>query len=286
MSNKGVFNVLNIKYINDKKFEYNEDIIKGLQNYNKNQSGYGERNYRDFYVFDQGLLVGACHSKLYADWCDINGLYYKDIDVLKAIMNDIKKYYKDTVVGISFDSVSKQRVLDFKEIGFNVEGKLKNMPSGHDNVFLKDTDLEHLEIDKDYQTKSSKEPIPSHDEAWNKEIRKFRQSLDFSTEKIDLQFVVLDHNQFIGGVYGHVQYEYLFVNLLFVDKKYRGNRIASKLMHMIESEAFKRDITNVYVTTFEFQALGFYEKRGFKVVMTIEDFPKGFQEYTLYKKLK
>ncbi|MFH0767164.1 MAG: GNAT family N-acetyltransferase, partial [Bacillota bacterium] len=97
---------------------------------------------------------------------------------------------------------------------------------------------------------------------------------------------VLDHDKFVGGIYGHVQYEYLFINMLFVDKKYRGHRIASKLMHLIESEAIKRDVVNVYVTTFEFQALGFYEKRGFKVVMTIEDFPKGFQEYTLYKKMK
>ncbi|MBU1093505.1 MAG: GNAT family N-acetyltransferase [Firmicutes bacterium] len=278
--------MLNIKYIADTKFEYNQNIIDGLQLYNRNQSGYREKDYRDFYVFDDDVLVGACHTKLYADWCDINGLYYENIDVLKAIINDIKEYYRDNVVGISFDSVLDQRVSDFKEIGFTVEGKLKDMPSGNDNVFLKDTELVILDVDHDYESKSSKEPMKSHAKVWKKEIHKFRESLDFSTEKIDLQYVVLDRDKFVGGIYGHVQYEYLFINMLFVDKKYRGNRIASKLMGLIEAEAVKRDVVNVYVTTFEFQALGFYQKHGFKVVMTIDDFPKGFQEYTLYKKMK
>ncbi|MBU1141831.1 MAG: hypothetical protein KKG64_04830, partial [Firmicutes bacterium] len=194
--------MLNIKYINDVNLKYNQNIIDGLQSYNRNQSGYREKDYRDFYVFDDDTLVGACHTKLYADWCDINGLYYQNIDVLKAIMNDIKKHYRDTVVGISFDSVSDQRVLDFKEIGFSATGKLKDMPAGNDNVFLKDTDLEHLEIDKDYESKSSKKPISSQDKLWKKEIKRYRQSLDFSTEKIDLQYVVLDHDKFVGGIYG------------------------------------------------------------------------------------
>lgn len=278
--------MLNIKYIKDTNFEYNKDIVEGLQSYNKNQSGYGEKNHRDFYIFDDDMLVGACHTKLYADWCDIHGLYYDNIDVLKAIINDIRKYYKDKVVGISFDSVLDQRVEDFKSIGFTVEGKLEDMPKGNDNVFLKDTEFAKLKVENDYESMSSKEPIKEHSKVWKEEIHKFRESLDFPTDKIDLQYVVLDGYKFIGGIYGHVQYEYLFINMLFVNKNYRGNRIASKLMHLIEDEARRRNVVNVYVTTFEFQALGFYQKHGFKVVMTIEDFPKGFQEYTLYKKMK
>jgi len=286
MQKRGVFKMLNIKYIKDTKFEYNEHIVEGLQSYNRSQSEYRKKDHRDFYVFDDQVLVGACHTKLYADWCDIYGLYYQDIDVLKAIVNDIKKYYKDQVVGISFDSILEQRVLDFIEIGFKVEGKLQDMPIGNEKVFLKNKKLDILEVDQAYQVKSSRESNLNYAKTWKEEIHKFRESLDFSTEKIDLQYVVLDGFKFVGGIYGHVQYEYLFINMLFVNKNYRGNRIASKLMHLIESEAMSRNIVNVYVTTFEFQALEFYQKHGFKVVMTIEDFPKGFKEYTLYKKMK
>ncbi len=276
----------NIKYINDKKFEYSKDVKKGLQSHNRSQTGYREKDYRDFYVFEEGILVGACHTKQASDWCKIKGMYYKDIDILKALMNDVRKFYRGNVEGIQFDTVLEQRVFDFQKIGFSVHGKLDDMPSGNENVFLLDKDFEHLKISGDYQMESSSEPILSYDTVLKAEIKKFRKSLDFSTEKIDLQYVVLDNDQFVGGIYGNFQFEYLFINVLFVDKKYRGKRIASKLMHMIESEAVKQGVTNIYLTTFEFQALGFYIKRGYEVVMTVEDFPKGFAEYTLYKKMK
>ncbi len=275
-----------ITYINDKKFEYNKELIKSLHTYNKSQTGYREKDSRDFYVFENELLVGACHTLQASDWCKVKGIYYKDIDALKALMNDVRKFYRGNVEGIQFNSVHEQRVLDFKNIGFSIHGELEDMPSGNTNFFLLDKNLESLEIDKDYQMKSSSEPIPSYDTLLKAEIKKTREDLDFSTEVVDLQYVVLDNDQFVGGIYGNFQFEYLFINVLFVDKLYRGKRIASKLMHMIESEALARKVVNIYLTTFEFQALDFYKKNGYEVIMTIEDFPKDFAEYTLYKKLE
>ncbi len=275
----------NIKYINDKKFEYNKDVINGLKLYNKSQTGYREKDNRDFYVFEEGILVGACHTKQASDWCKIKGIYYKDLDVFKALMSDVRKFYRGNVEGIQYNTVLELRAFDFQKIGFSVHGELDDMPSGNKNFFLIDKDLEHFESNGDYQMRSSSEPIQPFDAVLKDEIKKFRKSLDFSTEKINLQFVVLDDDQFVGGIYGHFLYEYLFINVLFVDKKYRGKRIASKLMHMIESEAVKQGVTNIYLTTFEFQALDFYKKRGYEVVMTINDFPKGFAEYTLYKNM-
>lgn len=275
----------NLKYINDKEFKYNEDVIKGLQSYNKNQTGYREKNQHNFYVFEEDDLVAACQTDIYSDWCGINKLYYRDIDTLKALINDVRKFYRDSVEGIQFNSVSTQRAIDFEEIGFNIQGKLKNMPSGNDNVFLVDRELDNLEVNEDYTFETSKKPIPPYHDVFKEKIKKQRKSLDFSTEKIDIQFITLDKDMFVGGIYGHFQFEYLFINVLFVNKHYRGNRIASKLMNLIETEALNRGVTNVYLTTFEFQARGFYVKHGYKVVMTIEDYPKGFAEYTLYKKL-
>ena len=57
-------------------------------------------------------------------------------------------------------------------------------------------------------------------------------------------------------------------------------------MQKMESEAVKQGVTKIYLTTFEFQALGFYKKRGYEVVMKIEDFPIGFAEYTLFKDMR
>lgn len=275
-----------IKYINDLEFKYNDDVINGLKSYNKSQTGYREKDYRDFYVFEDSTLIAACQTKQASDWCQIKGIYYKDIDVLKALINDVRKFYRGNVEGIQFNTVFEQRALDFQTIGFRVEGELDNMPSGNTNYFLVDKDLQRFEVERDYNMNSSSEPNAAYDSVLKSEIKKFRKSLEFSTEKIDLQFVVLDKENFVGGIFGHFQYEYLFINVLFVDKKYRGRRIASKLMNMIETEAVKKGVTNIYLTTFEFQALDFYKKRGYEVVMTIEDFPIGFAEYTLYRNMK
>lgn len=276
----------NIKYINDKELKYNNEVINGLKSYNRTQTGYREKDRRDFYVFEEGKLVGACQTKQASDWCKIRGIYYEDADTLKALLNDVRKFYRGNVEGIQFNTVLEQRSSDFQELGFIINGELEDMPIGNKNFFLIDNDLNHLETIGDYNTKSSSEPIKKYDNVLKDEMKKYRKSLDFSTEKVDVQYVVLDNDKFVGGIYGHFQFEYLFINVLFVDIKYRGKRIASRLMHIIEKEAVKRGVSNIYLTTFEFQALGFYKKRGYEVVMEVDDFPKGFAEYTLYKKKK
>jgi len=274
-----------LKYIHDKDFKYNDDIVNSLQTYNKSQTGYREKDSRAFYVFDEKELVGVCHTKQASDWCHINSIYYKDIDVLKALMNDVKKYYHKKVEGLQFNSVFSHRIDDFKELGFDEQGILRDMPIGNENVFLTDTDLEMTDVDTDFEIESSKKSVPEYDKEMKKEYKNLREKLDFSFDIVDLQYVVLDNDKFVGGIYGNFQFDYLFINVLFVDKKYRGRRIASKLMQLIESEALKRGVHNLYLTTFEFQALNFYKKRGYKVIMEIEDYPKDFKEFTAHKKI-
>ena len=274
-----------IRIIKDEDFKYSEAIKKSLTAYNINQSGYKEKDARHFYIFDENELVGACFTKQNSDWCHIKKIFYKDIDVLSALMNEIKDYYNNKVEGIKYNSVIEERINDFKEVGFIQKGKLNNMPKENENVFLLKRDLrtEDFDNENEYDSKSSSKPIYQYNKELKKQERKIRKNLDFSTETINVQYVVLEGNQFIGGIFANIQYEYMFINRLFVDRKYRGNRIASKLMHVIEKEAIKRKISNLYLTTFEFQAAGFYKKHGYKVVMEVDDFPKGFKEYTLYK---
>lgn len=274
-----------LKFIEDKDFHYNEDIINSLHAYNRSQAGDREKDSRIFYVIDDDELVGACHTKQESDWCHIKKIYYNDIDILKALMNDVKNYYREKVEGIQFNSILEDKINDFIKIGFDEHGFLRNMAEGLDQVFLLDTNLKEQDLDNQYEIKSTKKPIPEYDKTVKKELKKIRKSLDFSTEVVDLQYVVLDGDKFVGGIYGNFQYDYLFINILFVDKKYRGRRIASTLMELIESESARRGVHRIYLTTFEFQALGLYKKRGYKVAMEIDDYPIGFKEFTLYKKV-
>jgi N-acetylglutamate synthase-like GNAT family acetyltransferase len=274
------------EFIDDKEFKYNEDIIKGLQAYNRSQTGYREKDKQNFYVCDGDEVIGACHSKMASDWCHIKRIYYKNVDVLKNLLNDVKEYYKGKVEGIQFSSVLPTLVEDFKTLGYIEKGRLEDMPEGGENVFLLSTDFMPYETSKEYDIQSTEERIEQYDNILKQENRKLRKSLNFSSETVDVQFVVLDNGKFVGGIYGNFKYDYLFINVLFVGEKYRGRHIATTLMDLIENAAFQRGITNLYLTTFEFQALGFYKKRGYKKVMEIYDYPVGFKEYTVYKNLK
>lgn len=274
-----------IKYMKDTEFKYSDEIKNGLKNYNRSHTGYREKDSRIFYVLDDDELVGACYTKQESDWCHINRIYYDDIEVLKTLMNNVREYYRDKTEGIQFSSVLKSRTIDFKQIGFDEQGVLHDMPKGRKNVFMLDKNQEPLNINEDYEVKSAKEPIPRYDKAMKKELKQFRHSLDFSTKVIDVQYVALDDGKFAGGIYGNFMLDYLFINILYVNQKYRGRRIASKLIKLIEDEARRRKVNNIYITTFEFQALGLYKKKGYQVVMVIDDYPKGFKEYTVHKKI-
>jgi len=273
-----------IRIIKDEKFKYSENIKKSLTAYNRNQSGYIEKDVRHFYIFDDNILVGACHTKQNSNWCHIKKIFYNDIEVLATLINEIKKYYQNKVEGIKFNSIIEKRVNDFKKVGFTQKGKLKHMPENNENVFLLDKDIDNLVADNknDFESKSSRKPIYQYDKILQKQVKKIRENLEFSTERTDIQYVVLEGHKFIGGIFANIQYEYMFINRLFVDVKYRGNYIASKLMRLMEKESIKRGITNIYLTTFEFQAAGFYKKHGYKIVMEIEDYPKGFKEVFIY----
>lgn len=274
-----------LRIIRDVDFKYSDILKESLTDFNKEQSGIKEKDVRYFYVFDDHKLVGACYTKQNSDWCHIKGIYYNNIDVLKSMMNAIKQYYKNKTVGIKFNSIIETRVSDFETIGFIEQGSLKDMPEGNENVFLLDKSFVKLSVDEDYDSKSSKTPIEVYNDILNKKIKKLRENLEFSSQTNNVQFAVLDGHKFVGGILGNFQYEYLFINRLYVSKLYRGKRLASRLIKTIEKEAIKRQVRNVYLTTFEFQALGLYKKKGYSVVMEINDYPKGFKEYTVYKEL-
>ena len=89
----------------------------------------------------------------------------------------------------------------------------------------------------------------------------------------------------LGGLTGSTYWEWLNVQLLWVAEESRGTKLGRTLMYRAEDEARSRGCNNAVVDTFSFQARGFYEKLGYKVFATLEDFPSGEQRFYLKKKL-
>ena len=89
----------------------------------------------------------------------------------------------------------------------------------------------------------------------------------------------------IGGLSGYTSYRWMFVELLFVPEHLRGQNIGTKLMAQAEAHARSLGLVGIWLDTFSFQARPFYEKLGYSVFGTIEDYPPGGARYFLSKTL-
>jgi GNAT superfamily N-acetyltransferase len=79
--------------------------------------------------------------------------------------------------------------------------------------------------------------------------------------------------EIIGGLWGKTVYDWLFVEYLIVPDELRGFKIGAKLMRCAEDLARERGCVGAWLTTFPFQARGFYEKLGYAVFAELENSP-------------
>lgn len=99
-------------------------------------------------------------------------------------------------------------------------------------------------------------------------------------------FCVYDGEKLVGGAIGIIRFGWYFLEELWLESKYRGNDLGTKLIDQIEECARENDCLGVRLNTWSFQALGFYEKMGYIVYATFEDCPPGTVDYYLKKQFK
>ncbi len=96
--------------------------------------------------------------------------------------------------------------------------------------------------------------------------------------------MVDEKGKFMGGLTGSSFLGWFYVDLLFVDEKYRGRSIGKKLLQEAENWAKKKGCRNINLNTITFQAPGFYRKRGYQVFAKLP-YPHGNIRYYFKKKL-
>lgn len=89
--------------------------------------------------------------------------------------------------------------------------------------------------------------------------------------------------EIVGGLFGDVSWGWLHVDVIWVDESYRQHGLGSSLMDRAEAEAVAMGVHQAYLETTDFQALAFYEKRGYEVFAQLEDQPPGHVCYYLKK---
>jgi GNAT superfamily N-acetyltransferase len=92
-----------------------------------------------------------------------------------------------------------------------------------------------------------------------------------------------DTEELLGGLWGGTAYSFLHIELLYLPDELRGAGLGRQLMTQAEQEAIRRGCRGVWLDTFSFQARGFYERLGYTVFGTFEDYPPGHSRYFLKK---
>jgi len=89
----------------------------------------------------------------------------------------------------------------------------------------------------------------------------------------------------VGGVDGLVFGGWLYVKLLWVASALRSRGHGGRLLDRLEQEAVRLGCTHAHLDTYSFEARPFYEKHGYEVFATLDDFPPGHRKHFLHKRL-
>jgi GNAT superfamily N-acetyltransferase len=115
--------------------------------------------------------------------------------------------------------------------------------------------------------------------------------IGYNTEKMGKQkykrfaITLRERGKIVGGIVGEVWTTVLFIQLFWIEQKYRGKDFGTRLIKAIEDEARKFGATRSYVDTMSFQAPGFYRTCGYEEFGAIEGYPKGVTRHWFTKAL-
>lgn len=110
---------------------------------------------------------------------------------------------------------------------------------------------------------------------------------ELKTSNENISFILKDKTEkIIGGITGNMFWHHLHIDFLWIDTSVRNKGYGSKLLKKIEDFSLEKGCRFIYLDTFSFQAPEFYKKNGYEIFGTIENHPKGFNQYFLQKRFE
>ena len=93
-----------------------------------------------------------------------------------------------------------------------------------------------------------------------------------------------DDGVIVGGLIGELKWEWLHVDLLWIDAAHRGKGHGEALVAMAETAAREHGARGVYLSTMSLQAPDFYPKLGYVEYGRLEGYPVAGQRIHQFAK--
>jgi GNAT superfamily N-acetyltransferase len=131
------------------------------------------------------------------------------------------------------------------------------------------------------------DPRPEDSRIVRDGLLEFNRAMIGDPEEMQVAVFVRDATgRVIGGLLGHVRWKWVYVAKLWLPDGLRGQGIGTAVMQEVEKYARHRGCLGIYLDTFEFQALPFYEKLGYRPFGVLEGYPPGYRQFHLVKGLR
>jgi len=99
-------------------------------------------------------------------------------------------------------------------------------------------------------------------------------------------FIRDPQDRVVGGILADLFGGWAYISLLWIDEPLRNRGLGTRLVTMLEQEALRLGCTHAHLDTYSFEARPFYEKLGYELFATLEDYPAGHCKHFLKKTLR
>ena len=126
---------------------------------------------------------------------------------------------------------------------------------------------------------------PEAEAAIGSGLRRFNEAQTGIHDSRPLTVVVRDAatNRALGGLTGRTSLGVLFIDLFFLPERLRGGGLGGRILRLAEDEGRRRGCRTAVLYTLSFQAPGFYERHGYRVLGTVDCNPPGTRRVFMTK---
>jgi GNAT superfamily N-acetyltransferase len=233
---------------------------------------------------EHGILIGGVVGEAELGWLYIDTIWVaasrREHGVGRRLMQAVEQTaYRQGMRHSRLITSSFQALPFYLKLGYKVTGQNNNRPQGHITYFLSKAlqhehfDLTGLRVDVPPppalsrtigQNQVAASPVPIINLPYAIWIKDFESNI-------------------LGGVAGGFFWDWYDLRLLWVDERLRGQGMGTHLMERLFAECRRRQANGITGDTIDFQALPFYQKLGFEVLFTLEDYPVGHRGYFIAK---